>query len=107
MLSPDRKKISNPTNEQIEKALTSLPPHKNSWITLSFGITEYIVASGSKEEGFIFELERFSRDFHNRIKDNPLNINDTVQIFKSYSKKDLSWAEECEWERVYLNDIYQ
>lgn len=105
LVGPDRKKMSNPNDATIEKALMTLTPSENSWLTLAWGITEYIIASGCKEEGFIIELERVSRDFHNRIMGNPIDYRTTIQILKLYAQKDLDWAEKYNWERVKLNDI--
>jgi len=105
LLGPDGRKIASPDQETTAKLLCALPPDADRWATLSFGISFYVTATPCPAGGFAVEVELGSRDFHNRISGEPVSLQEVLVIFTAFARKDQTWMDQYQWERVPFGEI--
>lgn len=105
LLGPDRRCIVSPDRKTIEDALRAMGQDKDRWATLSWSFCDYVAATLCDAGGFNIEIEFESRDFHNRIKGNPLPLQQVIPIFDAFARKDSKWMDTYVWEQVPLKEI--
>ncbi len=97
--------IEQPSLECCETQLRSLSPGPKGWVTLSRSFVDFLVVTGSVQEGFELEYECTTRDNHQRVAGQRLRVNDVMSAFAAYLNGDYSFYDLYQWERVSLAEM--
>ncbi len=96
--------IEQPSEDDIQGALSSLGDRGNGFAILSQGVMTYVQALGSRDEGYHLEYQEDDTQHHFRVPE-LVPHDQVVSVFKRYAKGDASWKEELAWEREDLDAL--
>ena len=94
--------LHDPSPEEIEEALRSLPGGDFSHAILSQDSMTYIQTAGGPYEGFVLEYQEGSLDKHYICTDSNLGLDVVIRALQLYAQGDERWRTELEWERQIL-----
>jgi hypothetical protein len=95
--------VEQPSAEQIEEALRSLPGGPDSFAILTRSEGSYIQVLGGGESGYILEYQDGSLDRHYVCPDADLGIDAVISAFRSYARDDDDWRTALSWQRQELD----
>jgi hypothetical protein len=94
--------VEQPSAEQLEEALRSLPGGPDSFAILTRSEGSYIQVLGGGESGYVLEYQEGSLDRHYFCPDPDLGIDAVVAAFQSYARDDDDWRTALSWRRQKL-----
>lgn len=98
--------LQSPTDDEIAKAVTSLPGGIPSFVILKKKKNHFMQAGGSAKDGFHLEYQEFSNDGHwehQNSGDVPLNI--VIKALQWYAQDDDRWRTELPWRRLVQSEL--
>lgn len=105
LIGPHRMRAAAPEAALIADSLHALGRGEIPWVTLSWGISEYVNAFPHPNGGFEVQWEYGTRDNHVRPKGGGVRLEVVLRVFEKFALKAPDWNTECEWERVPLREI--
>ena len=99
-----RRKIKNPSDVQIRRALKSLPGGDDSFAVYDksgSGLT-YMQTAGGPDEGFLLEYQAGSLGAHFACVNRALTVDEVIKAFIWYATGDERWRAELSWELVEI-----
>ena len=95
--------IQNPSEEQILEGLDSIDGNECNFAILGLDSMTYVQTAGGPNKGFVLEYQNGSLEEHYRVRDQEMSLGEIKRVFIAFSKGDVSWFDEHEWEKEELS----
>jgi hypothetical protein len=90
--------IQNPSGNEIEKAIRSMPGGENSFVILRKETDIFIQVAGPEESGYLLEYWEDKQGHYCTATD--LSLNTVIKAFQSYAWGDETWRSSVPWEAM-------
>ena len=95
-------KVVNPTNEEIQEALSTLNVGRDGvgWAILGRSEMTYLQVSGDKTLGFAMEYQEGDVKNHYRATREDFLLEEVAQAFSEYRNGTIDWSVYGDWDRI-------
>jgi hypothetical protein len=94
--------VEQPSEHDIEQALSALDAQGNGFAILSQGLMTYVQTSRLEPDRYSLEYQVDDTEHHYQLAE-PVSHEEVVAVFKRYARRDLSWTEEHQWKRIRVS----
>lgn len=105
LIGPGRARVVSPDGAAIVDAIRGIEGQADGWVTLSWGVVNYITAWIGEDGDFMLDTEIGNRDSHHRMVGDPLSLEAIIDIFMLFGRGDTDWVEGYQWHRVGLAEV--